>query len=449
MTTNKIIISTFLFLFFSVGLMAQKSAPFYYGKLITPDEGTKEVRYKRSLNPIDNSTKYSIDLDGIEIYEVDFKYIVNEKIKKADSLRIDFYDKKTAKSSNRYLKFEPCYSHVIVQDYEVNIESIDELNPRSILFSIDRYINDKEDSLFITLYQFLGIGGELFVLTSVPSNVLAKHQDAVNDWKRCKIIDDNDSLLVVKMLEVKETTLNSIKTEIDFLQNKKPTVKAKDAMQANFKVQMDRLIPEYYKNIFSSTEDSFDVHFNFDCNGYGKILINDLTMNFKNRTDKNNWFKDSFMLNLKPTIERMEFQSGTENFSKPSLKYDFDRRFNIDSIRKLFKFPTKFQEPIEEIYTAFTPYTSIEIKTPLIYTYAIKYASKKDHVSWKFLGFDENNHPRIKIQEPPKLVDFTEEDLKTWINNQSTLPSKKNESEITIVYINDEKVNIDIKTTPK
>ena len=80
-----------ILLLFSLSLVCiseMYAQPICTGKMLNAKEGKIDICFLRTLNPVGNITKYSIQLNGAEIYEVEFTYY-NER----DSISILFVDK--------------------------------------------------------------------------------------------------------------------------------------------------------------------------------------------------------------------------------------------------------------------------------------------------------------------------------------------------------------------
>lgn len=75
---------------------------------------------------------------------------------------------------------------------------------------------------------------------------------------------------------------------------------------------MDDIFLSYFKNIHSFNDEAFEGDFSFFSDGNGKIKIDPTkTLYFKTGLQKN-WLRDSFMLAIKPLIEKGVFNTLSE-----------------------------------------------------------------------------------------------------------------------------------------
>lgn len=378
MNHNKLIL--FLFLLFTSVAMCQ---PVCGGKMFDGNENKiVPICFLRSLNPIGNTTKYTIIVGGIEIYDLQFEYHTE-----GDSITIKFYDKENTTVKKETVRFKSEDSHFVICDFNLNIKPIINQANYRILFGIDH-----PDQQFITLYQFqaLGRGKTYFHLQDVPESVMKQHLEAVSDKEAMDNIRLRHALSVTilrnEMERYKDSVINKIKEEENRMSIREAKL-AKNDMQADFTKRMDRLFIPYFQKIHTYNEEIFDVSFRFACDYKGNIAVDTIkSISFKMGPAKS-WFRDSFIVKLAPMIEQGNYPPLTETISKLNLhnsfKNWFENRFNADQ-NLAPKDIDSFTVLEAQILNDLDEYKNRVIYIPAIYTYSFKYSSSVKNAEWRY-----------------------------------------------------------------
>ncbi len=365
------------------------------GKMLDIKDGKIDaICFLRNPNPVGNKTKYTILFNGMEIYEVEFTYYKEE-----DSISIQFFDKENTIVKNESVKLKSKNSHFLICNYKPSIWPInDATQPYQILFGID---NPKKQ--FITLYQFQAIGGiqTQFRLQYVPDSVLNRHLEAVILEQNMDTIEARYARSVANlkrdMMGYKENIKKEIEKNEASMQLQEATRTADASLQKEFKEKLDTIFIHIFKNIYTFTNDDFDVEFNFNSNGYGNIKIDTTkTIFFKNGRSQKNWLKDSFMLKIKPIIERVIYKTLTGTYTNQNLRPNFLDWFetNFKSYENLSK--TDFVEALNQIYDTLDSYETRKISFSTKYFYSFKYKSEVRETIWKYNPNDGTIKPNSK-----------------------------------------------------
>lgn len=387
------------------------------GKMLNAkDSKIENICFLRTPNPIGNISKYTILLSGIEIYEVEFTYY-----KDGDSILIKFYDKQNTTVKRETVKLKSEDSHYLICDYKPNIKTIQNAEGYRILFGIDH-----PNQQFITLYQFQAIGGTLtqFKLQDVPDSIISQHKVSVTDYEVIVNIRKRYSQSIEQLKNEMSFHKDSIITSLIDKENakidKEATLIADKSLQGDFTKKMDSIFIGYFKNIFSFNEERFDANFTFSCGGNGKIKIDTVkSINFKSGIQKN-WLRDSFVLRLKPVIEKGLYGTLTETLTNKTLKLDFanwfDERFNTyTNLGPADK--DSFLVSLKNIYADLDPYMVRTINIPTIYSYNFNYTSSIKKPVWKYVKEGDGNDKFIDKSNKENSIEITD-DLKQIFHNK-------------------------------
>jgi len=411
------------------------------GKMLNAkDSKIDAVCFLRTPNPIGNVTKYTILLSGIEIYEVEFTYY-----KEGDSILIKFYDKQNTSVKRESIRLKSEDSHFLICDFKPNIKSISNANGYRILFGIDH-----PNQQFITLYQFQAIGGTLtqFKLQDVADSVLFQHKISVTDYEvivdiRRKYTNAIEQLKR-DMIFHKDSIINSITEKENTKIIKDAILIADKSLQADFTKKMDGMFVNYFKNIFSFNEDAFDVNFTFSCNGKGKIKIDTVkSLHFKIGLQKN-WLRDSFILNIKPNIEKGFYGTLTETNTTKNLKLEFTNWFedNFNSYTNLGPSDRdSFMVLLKSIYTELDPFITRTINIPTLYSYTFRYTSSVKRPTWKYVKESDGSDKFVDKSDKEKRVEITENLKQIFKTKYGSLGSGKYNLMVSTLSINSDAYN--------
>ncbi len=406
------------------------------GKMLNAKESKiEEVCFLRTPNPIGNTTKYTILLSGIEIYEVEFTYY-----KEGDSISIKFYDKQNTTLKRESVRLKSEDSHFLICDFKPNIKRIMNSEGYRMLFGIDN-----PNQQFITLYQFQAIGGTQiqFKLQDVPDSILSEHKTAVNDYEVITDIRQKhaESIAQLKkdMLRYKDSLINSITEKETAKLMREATVLADKDLLAVFTKKMDFIFINYFKNIHSFNEEAFDINFAFSCNGSGKIKIDpNKSINFKTGS-QNNWFRDSFLLRVKPIIEDGTYNTLTESYTNPKLNTKLNNWFedNFASYPDLGASDRdSFAVLLKNCNDELSPYLTRSINLSTVYTYSFKYISSIKSPVWKYVKQKDGHDKFIDKSDKEEKVQITENLMQLFVDQYGSLGNGKYKLKVSLLTLN-------------
>lgn len=442
---KKIFLIIIIVLLNSLTIYAQ---PNCYGKLSNDKDDEKAtICFKRVINPLNNITKYTLELKTNDIFEVNFNLV---KGKDGDSISIQFIDKEIDRMEKMFVNIKKKDSRVIIKNYKTNEENINDFDSTySILFSID------SASDYITLYQFKApTRTEIhFYLQPVQQSVINNHLYEVSEYKkreqRKKEIADQIDLIKNKMIKYKDTVIQNITTQEMNISNRVANIKAPDILQKEFKKILDDYFIRYFSNVFPFTNNIFDATFTFDCKGNGKITVDPIKTLTINNGVQNNWFRDSFNRRLIPLIEIGEYQTSTETKSYPKLIDNFKNWFE-ENIRSYEAYRSEFETTIKQIQNEFAPYKNPErtITIPTKYIYSFKYTSTVINQTWKYKPNAEGR-PGIKAKSGEPLPEILKQNwevlMETFTRKINPEKNKFYNINICVVYINDIYMGLDVQ----
>lgn len=414
--------------------------PICTAKVLTVKDGKIDACFSRSPNPIGNITKYTILVSGVEIYEVEFTYF-----KEGDSILIKFYDKQNINVKLQCVRLKPEDSHFLICDFKPNQRQIDNKKNYQILFGIDN-----PNMQFITLYQFKAIGGiqSQFILQDVPSNVINDHSNAVSDYEKIMNIRDEYDYSIRRlrreMNDYKDSIINNITEKENALKLKEATLVADPALQKDFTKRMDDIFLSHFKNIHSFNDESFEGDFSFFSDGNGKIKIDAAkTLYFKTGAQKN-WLRDSFLLAIKPLIEKGVFNTLTDTYTYQNLKSDFANWFE-----KKFSSYSNLGETDRDSFTLIKkyindeldPYITRTINIPTVYHYTFKYVSSVKSVIWKYVKEKDGTEKFSDKSDKESRIEITENLKQIFNNKYGSLGSGKYDLKISTLSLNNDAFN--------
>lgn len=366
------------------------------------------VGFKFTHNPVDNETNYTILFNGVDIYEVTFIYNTEK-----DSISILFYDRLNSISKHEYVKLMTGDdSHFLICDNKPNIWPINDTTaqPYNLLFGINH-----PDSRYITLYQFHAVEGvqTQFILQHIPKDMYDGHYKAVQDKKTSDYLiakrDSSIARLKRDMRTYKDSVKNSIETKENNFKLKGPSQLAITELQDDYAKKMDGLIIGYFKNVYSFSNESFDVHLTFNCNGYGHISIDTAQdLSFQNGPQKN-WLRDSLIRVIKPEIENGVYKTNTLNERHPDLKINFlkwykKRLADDDRIADSAVFAETKKQIIDELNT----YKTRTYSVPTKYSYTFNYTSTVKYPTWKYVNENDGTDKFIDKSRAEERIEITE-----------------------------------------
>lgn len=209
----------------------------------------------------------------------------------------------------------------------------------------------------------------------------------------------------------KDSVINNILTKENARLLKEATLIADRKSLEEFGKKMDDIYINYFKNIHSFKEEVFDVSCTFPCNGNGKIKIDPVkSLSFKTGSQEN-WFKDSFMLNIKPIIEAGVYTTLLETYTNPTLKTDFLNWFeqSFASYSNLgLADRDSFSVTVNAINNELEPYMTRSINMPTIYSYSFKYVSSVKQPTWKYIKEGNGSEKFNDKSEGENKVEITE-----------------------------------------
>jgi len=402
---RKILLLFFLFLVCNLKMYAQQLN--CTGKMLNSRDGKIDaICFSRTPNPIDNKTKYSIQISGVEIYEVDFTYY-----KERDSILVDFYDKQNPISKRESVKLMSKDSHFLICDYKPNVLPIDTASRTfQILFGIDH-----PNQQFITLYQFHATGGiqTQFFLQGVPKNFYEDHYNAVLLKRAIDSLQakHNSSVASLKkdMISYKDSVKNSIEAKENANKLKGTAQMANTALQEDFTKKMDNIFISYFKNIYSINNEAFDVNFTFNCNGYGNITVDTAQSVLFKSGPQRNWLRDSLIRRIKPEIEKEVYKTRTSANLNPKLKTEFSNWFKKRiSAYNLEADSAVFVETQRQINDELSLYETRTVDMPTIYTYTFNYTSAVKNPTWKFVNENDGTDKFVDKSDKEESVEITE-----------------------------------------
>jgi hypothetical protein len=411
---RRILLLFFLSQLCTVKIFAQLN---FTGKMLDFKDGkTDAIYFKRTLNPIDNKTKYSILFNGVEIYEVDFTYH-----KEQDSILVDFYDKQNPISKRETVSLKSKDSHFLICNYIPNVWPINDTTskPYQILFGIDQ-----PNQQFITLYQFQAIGGiqTQFILQYVPNDVFEGHHKAVLNKMMMDSLQAKHILslehLRSRMISYKDSVINSIEAKEDALKLKRLPQSASIALQTDFEEKMNSIFIGYFKKIYSFRNERFDISLTFNCNGYGHISIDTMqNISFKNEPQKN-WLRDSLVRVIKPEIEQEVYNSLPYTYTNPKLKINFSDWFeksltanDLGDVDMPF-----FAKTEKQVINELSAYETRTINVPTAYSYTFNYYATVKEPTWKYVHGDAGADKFIDKSEKEDSIEITESLKQLFLN---------------------------------
>ena len=406
------------------------------GKMLNFKDGKPEaICFVRAPNPLDNKTKYTILYNGVEIYEVDFTYY-----KERDSIFIQFIDKQNSILTHESVTLMLKDSHFLICNYKPNIRPInDASHSYRILFGIDQ-----PNQQFITLYQFEAVGGiqAQFILQYVPNDVAANHYKAV---QQKMIIDSlrtiHDSSVVHlrrAMISYRDSVKKNIETKENDIKLMAATQSTSTILQEDFTKKMNRIFIGYFKNVYAFTNEAFDVDFTFNCNGYGRIIIDPAqTLSFKNGPQEN-WLRDSVIRNVKLEIENTVYETLTSNSQYPKLKAMFSDWFAKNLIAYNLgeddhEALAKTQRQISDELSA---YQARHISIPTLYHYTFNYSSTVKTPTWKYVNSNDGTDKFIDKSDKGKSVEITENLKNIFRDKFASQGNGKYNLKICTTYVN-------------
>lgn len=396
----------------------------------------EEACYLRSENPVSDITKYTILVGGVEIYEVEFTYD-----KSGDSIIIKYYDKQNSNSDRLSVRLKPVDSHYLICDFKANQTQINNTNNPTILFGIDH-----PDKQYITLYQFFARGGSQSQITlqDVPLNVINDHNAACMRYEKYMNLQNEHEFSIRdlrrKLNEYKDSVIKNITEKENFQKLNEATLVADPALQKDFTKRMDDIFLSYFKKIHTFNEESYEGDFSFFCDGNGKIKIDATKTLYIKTGPQKNWLRDSFMVSIKPVIEKGVFNTLTDTYSYQNIKSDFANWFENKFItysnlgeadRDSFTLIKKY------INDELDPYMSRTINIPTVYHYTFKYVSSIKNVNWKYAMEKDGTVKFTDKSDKESRIEITENLKQIFKNKYGTLGNGKYNLKISTVTLND------------
>lgn len=406
------------------------------GKMLNAkDSKIETVCFLRTPNPIGNITKYSIILSGIEIYEVEFTYYKDD-----DSILIKLYDKQDVIVKRETVKLTSEDSHFLISDFKPNVNSIANSGQYRILFGIDH-----PNKQYISLYQFQSIGGTQtqFKLRDVPDSVLLLHKRAVNNYEVLFGTRQKYSLAMESLRRdmglYKDSVINSVMAKEDAKRSKEAIMIADNTLQAAFVKKMDDIFLGYFKNIHTFNDEAIEVSFTFFSNANGRVKIDPIrSLNFKNGYQRR-WLRDSFMLNVKPIIEKGLYNTLSETYSNHNLKPDFAKWFENNFAGYSNLGPAErdsFTPDLKLINDELDRYENRTINIPTVFTYSFKYVSSVKTPTWKYTKESDGNDKFVDKSDEENRVEITDKLKQIFKNKYRSLGNGKYNLKISTISIN-------------
>lgn len=393
------------------GSLTGHAQPACTGIMLNARQGIKnEICFLRTLNPIGNVTKYSIILDGREIYEVEFAY---DQI--GDSISIQLYDKQHALLKQEWVRLISADSHVLVYDFAPNKKPQQGNSTHRIVFGLDQ-----PDKQYITLFQFQAIGGlqTQFYLQNVPEDLLSLHLKEVRLKESGDEISRNHALAISNLKKemslYADSIIRGIKERENAIAIKEANIHAENELLLEFTRRMDTIFYNYYKNIHNYRNEMFEGILNLACNGYGTIKVDTIKSIYFKTASQKNWFRDSFVIRLKPIIENASYRTPSETLTFSNLKTDFSTWFE----RRFAEYSNlgpddrdSFSVEQKNIYQQLDAYSKRTVNSPAVYIYNFKYQSTVKYPEWRYVRESSATDRFIDKSESASTIEITE-DLK-------------------------------------
>jgi hypothetical protein len=380
---------------------------------------TSDIKFNRSYNSLDNTTRYTITKNNSEIYEINFKY-------DGDSILIYWIDREKIKIYSNFLKFDIGDKRILISDYQPNISGVNESNSKLILFSTEK------EGYTITLYKFKPCTGcpFYFELQPVPENIQAQYQQEMSDYykEQQNRIENEAAIAKVKTEmwnykdSLREICLQKGENE------KKKVQKAEASQQTSFTVRIDSVFKSRFENLrLFGGDDSFNVKFEFNCSENGFLSV-DTTKVWMYFTDGQvrNWFRDSFNSYIRPVIDSMIFDTPEKPVISQDLIPNFESRFNqqIDDLDPGRK-GDLFGDVIKQVEDSLTKYSKYDVNVATKYACEIKVKSETKFPEWRYNSVGEIF---------TKSEDFKQEEITEDLKQQFKALNLKTSSRYSIEY---------------